>query len=143
MDLLSLKPKLSKFKLTSISEDREFFLRPITLEDEVWLSENFDDLNAVFTELRMVEISRIVFRLMTPESKSFFKGQAVITVDEDGNEKEETLGGVAMLRTAISGYDNKINVIVALLECIGLSRPEIKEDEPKPVGTEKKSLDGI
>lgn len=143
MDLAQLQPKAAKFILDSMGEKKEFLLRPVTLADEVWLNENFDDISEVFDNLRMDKIARIVFRLLTDESKLFFKAQDVVTVDEEGNEKTIRVGGVEMLQMAISGYSNKINVVVALLECIGFSRPEVSKEDVTSEGTVKKKLSGM
>jgi len=143
MDLSQLKPKAAKFILDSMGEEKEFHLRPVNLSDEVWLNENFEDMSDVFDNLRMDKIARIVFRLLTDESKLFFQTQDVDTVDEEGNEMTMKVGGVKMLQMAISGYENKINVVVALLECIGFSRPEVSSDSGGTAGAVKKKLSGM
>lgn len=143
MDLSQLQPKAAKFILDSMGEKKEFHLRPVTLADEVWLNENFDDISDVFDNLRMDKIARIVFRLLTDESKLFFKTQDVDTVDEEGNEMTIKVGGVKMLQMAISGYSNKINVTVALLECIGFSRPEVLKEDGIGGDAVKKKLNGM
>ena len=143
MDLSQLKPKAAKFILDSMGEEKEFHLRPVNLSDEVWLSENFEDMSDVFDNLRMDKIARIVFRLLTDESKLFFQTQDIETVDEEGNKKTIKVGGVKMLQMAISGYENKINVVVALLECIGFSRPEVPSDSGGTAGAVKKKLSGM
>jgi len=143
MDLSQLKPKAAKFILDSMGEEKEFHLRPVNLSDEVWLNENFEDMSDVFDNLRMDKIARIVFRLLTDESKLFFQTQDVETVDEEGNKVTMKVGGVKMLQMAISGYENKINVVVALLECIGFSRPEVSSDSGGTAGAVKKKLSGM
>jgi len=143
MDLSQLKPKAAKFILDSMGEEKEFHLRPVNLSDEVWLNENFEDMSDVFDNLRMDKIARIVFRLLTDESKLFFQTQDVETVDEEGNKVTMKIGGVKMLQMAISGYENKINVVVALLECIGFSRPEVSSDSGGTAGAVKKKLSGM
>lgn len=129
MNLKDLKPKESRFKLKAAK--REFTLNPITLADEVWLDEEFgqEKIEQIFTEINIKEISRIVFRLIKPEDKVFFKSRPVKFITEDGEELEQDLGGVELLRTMISGNDEKIGIINALLENIGLSRPDIDKDE--------------
>lgn len=139
MELLQLKPKASKFKLNNISDDVEFILRPITLSDEVWLKENFEDVSKVFENLDMLSISKIVFHQLAPESRNFFKARDIVLIDDEGIEQHTKLGGVKLLQEMITGYDNKIAVIMALLECVGFSRPEIDEKTDEVAEGEQKA----
>ena len=145
MELKDLVPKQSKLKLKAFKEP--LTLKPITLRDEAWLSETYGDAGIlkIFERVDLVEISRIVFRLLTNEDKLKFKNRDVTFILEDGTETTEHLGGINLLMQSISGHVEKTAVFTALLENIGFSRPDIeslKEDDVKKkiTKTKKKKL---
>lgn len=131
MDLRELRPQESSFKLRAAK--RSFTLNPITLADEVWLDEQYGSemIQEIFLSTNIKEISRIVYRLLKVEDKQFFKTRPVTFIDEEGNEAEIQLGGVELLRYMVSGNDEKLELINALIENIGLSRPDAEEDSKK------------
>ena len=131
MDLSKIRPQESTFKLRHV-EDRVITMRPITLDDEIWLDQTYGDkLGEIFENINVKEISRIVFRLMKNEDKLFFKKRVVKLVNEEGEEGEIEMGGLVLLQSLISGWEEKISILNALLKNIGLSRPEISEEESK------------
>jgi len=131
MNLTEMVPRESKFKLASVK--KEFTLRPINLEDEIWLKREYGDarIQEIFEQIEIEPISRIVYRLITPEDKSFFKKRTIEIVTEDGDSLEEEMGGLKLFRFMIHGWDEKLALINALIENIGLSRPEVKEVNKK------------
>lgn len=147
MNLMQLKPKESSFELKAASSkngtSRVFRMMPITLADEVWLDETFgaDGLHKIFTEINMGQIARVAFRFIHNEDKAFFKVREVTFITEDGLEEIVMLGGVELFKNMISGNDEKLAVIDALLDNIGISRPETDEveEEPKKKVTKKKA----
>lgn len=140
MDLTKLIPKETRFKLRQ-SGDEEFVMRPINLQDEIWLSEEYpgEEIGKVFEEINIKEISRIVFRLLDSESKKFFKKREVEIVDEDGDSESMELGGVALLQSLVSGWDEKAMLMEKLLENIGVSRPKMDEKD-KDVKKKKRAV---
>lgn len=131
MNLLDMKPKESKLKLKSLKND--LTLRPVSLADEAWLDEQYGskEITKIFNEVNIKEISKIVFRLLDNESKKIFKKQIVEMIDENGDSSEVELGGVELFRSMIIGWDEKVALLNALLENIGLSRPAEKEIDVK------------
>lgn len=137
MDLSQIRPKESTFKLRFAGE-KVFTMNPISLGDEIWLEGTYGDrIGEVFENVNTKEISRIVFRLLKVEDKSFFKKQKVDLVNEEGEESEIEIGGVALLQSLISGWEEKVVILNALLENIGLSRPEV-DDSKEEIGDKKK-----
>ena len=136
MNLTDLKPRQSKLKISTIKE--ELTLNPITLSDEAWLSEvyNPDELQKIFSEVNIKEISRIVFRLMNIEGKKIFKKQSVDFVTEDGEVLEQEIGGVELLRNACVGWEDKLALLNSLIDNMGISRPDVSGDEVE-VGKKK------
>lgn len=131
MNLSELTPKESKFSLRSAK--REFTLNPINLTDEEWLKEHYtpESIYDAFMSMNMDEICRIAFRFMDNESKLFFKTKEVTFATEDGEELTERLGGVRLFRTMVSGMQEKGEIISALSDTFGSSRPEVKETKKK------------
>jgi len=131
MNLMQMKPKESKLKLRALK--KELTLRPINLADEAWIGETYgaDEIMAIFEEVNLKEISRIVFRLIKDEDKLIFKSKIVTFITEDGEEIEQELGGVELLRNMVSGWEEKMGLVNALMENIGASRPEPREKSVK------------
>jgi len=132
MNLQDITPQESTFKL-KVSGDRVFTMNPINLSDEIWLDNTFgSEIGKIFESVNIKEISRIVFRLLKNEDKAFFKKQVVELVDENGEASEIELGGVALLQSMISGWDEKTRILEALLLNIGISRPDVIESDDQP-----------
>lgn len=139
MNLSELKPKQSKFFLRSVN--RDFDVNPISLLDEEWLCEQFtpEEIYDVFNNIDMHGICRIAFRLMTDESKRFFKTKQVTFATEDGEELTEDIGGVELFKAMVSGGDEKEAILLALNDTFGLSRPEVKAADTNKKKVKKKT----
>lgn len=131
MNLVDMKPKQSKLKLKALKQ--ELILNPITLADEAWLDEQYGAkvLSEIFTNVNIKEISRIVYRLLDADSKKLFKKQVVELVNEDGESEDIELGGVQLLMTMVIGWEEKLAMVNALLDNIGMSRPDEKPVKKK------------
>ncbi len=115
-------PKAATFTLARTK--KTYHLRPVSLADEVWLKTEFgDDLQKIFSEINMVAISRIVFRLLEDEDKAEFAQKTVTIMNEQGEKAEEKMGGASLLHALISGFAEKMAILQALLQTIGISRP--------------------
>lgn len=138
MDLTKLIPKETSFKLRQV-EDQVFHMRPINLQDEIWLAETYpgDEIEKIFTQMDIKEISRVVFRLLKPEDKKFFAKREVEIIDEDGESETVEIGGVVLLQSLISGWEEKGMILETLLENIGLSRPQIASIKGEKKSTKK------
>jgi hypothetical protein len=140
MDLNSIKPKESNFYLRITN--KTYTMRPITMADEQWLERTYGQkqMQDIFEKLNLIEIARIVYRLLVNEDKESFKKQTVRFVNEDGDEETEELGGYKLLISLVSGWEEKIALTNALLENMGFSRPLDPKDKPEEEeGEEKKS----
>lgn len=132
INLEDLVPEKSAFKLKI--PNKEYTLRPFNLEDEVWLQKKYgNEIESIFKELRIKEICEIAFHQL--EDKSDFKKREVKFVNDEGDELVEIKGGVDLLYSLVSGFDEKIAIINALMATIGVSRPIVekltKEDGEK------------
>lgn len=96
-------------------------LRPVSLEDELWIQKNLGDVDAAFKKGKVRDIARIVFRLMVDEDRELFKTREVIVVGENGEETKESVGGIDLLCRVVRGTE-KISMMNAVLKIIGASR---------------------
>lgn len=132
-DLKDLKPIKTKVKLAALNE--EVILKPFSLDDEIWLKHEFGEEGLAKlskdNDIDFKSLSKVIWRVI--ENKSLFKKQKVIEYDDDGNEKEIEIGGYKLFSRCIIGIEEKINLMNALNEAIGISRPIIKEVSKKKV----------
>jgi len=145
MELTDIIPQPSSFTLrrTGIT----YHLRECTVEDESWMAKTFGDkLDMIFRTNDMGELSRIIFRLMRVEDQQKFSPQKLTIVNEEGETSETVLGGAKLLRTLISGVNEKVEITRSLMETIGISRAiqekfesgEITEEEIRKLQSLKK-----
>jgi len=142
MKLEDLSPRPSKFHLSY--NDKWYTMRAWTLNDQIWMNQEYGEkVHEIFNEnnIDIVAIARMAFRLL--EEKSDFKAREFKTIDEDGNEKTETIGGYKLLIARVKTVKEQLQLLASVVECIGLSMPEV--DEIKNMGgkidpaTEKKT----
>lgn len=130
-----LIPQKAEFTLRITG--KTYTILPLTAADEIWLQQKYGSgLEKILKEIRIQEISEIVFRQL--EDKSDFIKRTVKIVNEVGDEVSKDLGGVDLFRSIISGVDEKLAIYQALLQTIGISRPVI--DKLTSEDSEKKSL---
>lgn len=135
--LEDLVPQGAEFNLKQTG--KTYKLRAVSAADEIWMKQTFgDDLQKVFSEVRIREICRIVFRIMEQDSKASLAVRDVTIMDESGKEEKIQLGGVDLLMTLVSGISEQVEILKALLQTIGISRPMIDGFEAE---AEKKSLE--
>ena len=142
MKLEDLKPRPSKFHLSY--NDKWYTMRPWTLNDQIWMNQEYGDrINEIFSEknIDIVAIARMAFRLL--DDKSDFKAREFTAIDEDGNETTQTIGGYKLLIARVKTVKEQLELLTAVVECIGLSMPEVDEikkmgSKPDP-STEKKT----
>lgn len=126
--------------ITLKKTERTYRLRPIDVDDELWLQTRFGNrLQEILSQIRMPEICEIVFHQMEDEDQELFRAQDVKVIDGAGEEHTLRLGGAKLLSKLISGYVEKIAVYQALMVTIGISRPLLDELASAASSTEKKS----
>ena len=137
LSLAEISPKKSSFKLKLF--EKKFLLRSITLEDEIWLKQEYGDkANDVFNQNNpdFKEICRIAYRLLL--DKKEFKVRPVKLIDEQGNETAENIGGLNLFYKCITCFEDKIAVTIALVETMGVSRKVFDEVRDMIDGDKKK-----
>jgi len=125
MDLSELKPRASRIFFSKL--DRELILRPWTVEDQIWMQQEFKDIQKIFDPKNsdILAICRIAYRLMV--DKSPFVAEERASYDEDGNKITEKVGGWKKMATLLANVDEQIQLYTAITECIGVSMPEVDE----------------
>ncbi len=135
LTLEDIIPQLATFKLRAL--DTEMELRPINVDDELWLRREWpgDQLHRVLGRIEPEAVCRIVFHQLTPESKALLVVQKITIMNEQGESVQGTIGGVALLKTLISGNDELLLVYHALMTTVGISREVIAKitDEKKNI----------
>lgn len=140
MRLEDIKPKQSEFTLSKTG--KTYVLRPWSLSDQIWMNQTYGEkVKEIFSKdnIDIVAICRMAFRVM--EDKSDFKAEQVTEINEEGEEFTYSVGGYKKLISTIANVEEQLHVFGAVVECIGLSMPEVDEIKSLKLdeGEEKKS----
>lgn len=102
-----LDPKESQFQLSAF-KDITFTLKPFSLRAQIFLKQRFGEeaIQGMFTHQKMPELSEVIFFLL--------KDKSVITTLED-------------LQESILTQKDRVAVMTALFETIGLSQPVLEK----------------
>lgn len=86
MNLKEIIP--AKVEVTLERLDRPLVLNLLTLEDNVWLEQNYpgEELQKVYTEPRIKDILKILCRILDVESKRYLAKIEIIEIDDYGLE---------------------------------------------------------
>jgi|SRR6185312_13205963 len=133
-------PSEAHITLTVLGDSRVFKLRPINLDDEVWLNETFGDtLQSIFSKSKFQEICKIVFHQMDEADKVLFAARDIPYTDVDGEKKTVRRGGAALLQACVKGPAEKQEIMYALLKTLGISRPLVDKLAQTVESDQKKS----
>lgn len=113
-------------------ENKEYFLRKLNLSDEVWIKTKIGDVQKVFTEQDFEAITKIAFRLL--KDKADFLPKTLSDYDENGNQSDVFFSGPEMLQIAIVGQAQKMELLWAVFNTFGISRPK----ETQEIDSKKK-----
>lgn len=128
MKLEELIPQEGKIKL--VDPEKEYILRPFTLQDEVWVRKTFgDEIDKIFQPdcVDLEGLSRIAYHQLA--DKSDFVVREVTTVNEEGEEVTERIGGYKLFMSRVKGINHKMELLFAVNETLGASRPDMEEGE--------------
>lgn len=126
--LKDLIPKASTFKLAATG--KEYRLRPVNLADERWMAETFgDEINSIFSQMRMLQVCRILFHQLEEEDKSDFAQREVKVMNEEGLQTVRKMGGAELLFWQVQGLEEKVEIFKSLMETIGVSRQMVDRFE--------------
>lgn len=136
--MLKIIPQNAKLEI----KGKEYILRKMTLADEAWLQDTFggDALEKIFSEIKLSELCRILYRVL--DDKKDFLAKDVEEVNDDGELVKRRLKGHEVLMQSLEGKQVQIDIVEAILQTIGISRPMLEElqgsEEPKKKQTQKK-----
>jgi len=140
MKLETLFPKETKLRFEEL--DRDFTVKPITLADDAWMSNEFGGqvgLKDIFLNSDVRAMVRIFYRLITNEDKDFVSTISLNTIDEDGVHTP-IKSGVDKLMYFMN-ISNIEELIRALMDARGISMPPPTvelEDKKKVMNPKKK-----
>ncbi len=139
MELDQLSPALGSFKL-SVFDGKEFHLRKISLDDKKWakltfgksieevLSATKEEINKDFEGFLSV-YTRVAYHLLVDHAE--FKVRSVKLIDEEGVERDVTLGGVKLFETSIQGLEEQIAIMKAVSKTLLASNALPEEMKPE------------
>ena len=142
LTLEDLVPQTGEFTVVDQAGVTHMFaLRPFSLLDEVWLSQNYPGtkLQEVFSpeKLDMVEICRIAYHQLETEHQKFFVKQEIEIYNEDGDREVMVVGGYRMLAAMVCGFKAQADLISAVAKTRGVSQAVL--DKMEAESTEKKT----
>lgn len=140
MQLNDLFPEKAEFYLES--RKKTYTLRVPNLEDRARFKDilgNESRINEVFQNLEWDIIAKLVYRLLV--EKSDFVAYQEKGYNDDGVEVTYLITGPALLMRAVSGMEEAIRVLTALVTALRLGDPLV--DKAVKAGVEKKSLENL
>lgn len=136
IELEDLIPATGEFTLQA-TQDQIHKLRPITLQDQVWINDKFGDGNAlqkILEGTKLKELCQLIYHQLV--DKTPFTAKNVEEINDEGDSVRRKVTGPELLAQAIVSKTEQINVYKALLKTIGVSEPMIEE----ALGSKKKDL---
>ena len=136
----SICPREGKFFLSS--RNKEYTLRKVNLDDQVWMKETFKDeehIQRMMEGMDVDSLSKFAYHQLKLEDKKDFLAADIEDVNDDGELVKRRLKGYEVFRQAASGTEEFINIYKALLHTIGISQPIIDQATSQRVDEEKKS----
>lgn len=134
LDIDKLIPREGSFQLKDIEEP--FRTKPLTLSDEIFIKNELGgDLDKILKDPELT--CRLVYRILSDDSKTLLKKRKVKFFDESGDSFEKELGGVMLLCCLVKGVNEKIAIQKAILCSFGIDEEMFKEMEEL---AEKKTL---
>lgn len=114
--------------------EKEYEIRKINLQDEVWMKQ-FGDIQHRLNAEDMDFSSKLCFRLL--KDKSDFLPIEVADHDDEGNPIQKKITGPQRILMAMSGPKARFEMMQTICACFGISRPmfnEMVEDALKKNG---------
>lgn len=131
-ELKEILPRGGKFKLKSTG-NAEYELRPVSLDDYVWMEENFggfEIFSKIYKGIELSSLCKIIYHFMTVDSKKYFRAIECETIDDEGHEKKIIVTGPERFRQQIMHLKEDIKSIIdALMMTMDLSLPEASKVE--------------
>lgn len=105
---------------------KPYVLKKWTLKVDAWIQARFGvDKLELFKNLTTEQAGRLVFHLIN--NKKDFQAETITDYDDDGNEVQKVVTGWEKVLDCISGPAEEAKIANKLLECYGISIPDISE----------------
>lgn len=125
-DINKIKPRKSAFKLEQFGED-EFVLRPCTARILAEMNDNIITLEELLKTPSAENTAKAAMFLMEIDSARRFGKQEVEYMNvETGDIETKTIGGYRLLMDVITGFDDQMKVLSAVLRSTGFSEDQVK-----------------
>lgn len=123
LDINDLVPEPGKFTLKKYGgKPIVVKLRPISLADEIHINKKYGDrIQEIFEKLMTRELCEIAYHLC--DNKEVFERKEVTFFSDEGLKFKKHVGGIELMMVLVTGIDEKMKMIEALLATIGISRP--------------------
>lgn len=136
LELKDLKPKNSFIELNGVNYE----LRPVTLDDWVWMAEHFgqDPADKLAKAIPLGDMVRVCYRLLL--DKSDFLAETIENeIDDDGEIVESRrVTGPEKFRKALIGFNGVERLAKAFTECLGVADLSEEDLEEMANRTQKK-----
>jgi len=132
LKLEDLCPQRAEFFLSS--KEKTYALRPVTLDDYVWLQSKFGTTD--ITEMENIHVGIVcqaIYRQLEQESRKDFLATKIKEINDDGEEVETYLKGWQVLSKNIKPEEIE-TMMTAYVKCLGVSKPildQLNEDNVK------------
>jgi hypothetical protein len=127
IDLEDLIPATGEFKLEATGETVHT-LRPITLQDQVWINDKFggpEELKKILEGTKLKELCQLIYHQLV--DKRHFPSVVEEQINDEGDSVTRKLTGPEMLASSIVSKKEQLNVYKALLKTIGVSEPMLED----------------
>lgn len=127
IDLEDLIPMTGEFSLEATGAIVHQ-LRPITLQDQVWIKDKFGDAQAlqkILEGTKLKELCQLIYHQLL--DKSHFRASVVKEINDEGDEVERKITGPEALASCVSTKKEQLAIYKALLKTIGVSEPMLEE----------------
>lgn len=133
MNIEDINVRQVPIKLARLNE--EIIINPPSVSDEIWFRDVIgeDKLRETLEKMNDIPmLCRIVFKLLSFESKQLIMKYQIVDIDEEtGEEVELKSKPYEKLSYLISGSTEIVKIIQALVKAKGLSLPQVKDTEKK------------
>ncbi len=119
IDLKKMKPQKAPLKVG----EQTFMLRPVTLNDWIWMQKRFGDkIDEKLQAMPFHELCVIIFRLLDNAGKKHFQARQVKdTWDDDGRPIESMeMTGPEVLASEMAGISAMTEIVEAFRKAMGI-----------------------
>lgn len=120
---------------------KEVHLNPISIEDDEWMSESFDqqELIEAFTKVNVDIIFAVFWRLLDVEAKRLISKATVVEWDGLVEKQVEVLDPIVKLKKIVAGAKEIMQIMTAIINTRKNSMPDVVETQKKSLTVDQSS----